>query len=279
MSGARLPATGRTAGTALIACLLLVVGPGARAQMAMDSMQGGSAPADARDPHAYADGVGFTHGDQRPVLMDHHRFHSIRVDQFEITRADDGTRLPFDTEAWWGTTYDRALFRSRGYFDGDDLGAARSELLWAHAIGGFWDSRLGVRYDSGEGPGRSWLAAGISGLAPYRIALDITAYAGESSRTGLGLEAAYDMLMTQRLILEPKFEANFYGQDDAETGHGSGLSDATLALRLRYEIRREFAPYIGLEWTDQYGGTEDLSRAAGRDPSDVRLVVGIRFWL
>ena len=87
------------------------------------------------------------------------------------------------------------------------------------------------------------------------------------------------MLLTQRLILEPRLEANIYGKDDVERGLGSGLADASLALRLRYEIRRELAPYIGVAWVDEYGGTEDLTRAAGEDPSDARFLLGFRFWL
>jgi copper resistance protein B len=86
------------------------------------------------------------------------------------------------------------------------------------------------------------------------------------------------MLISQRLILEPRFEANFYGRDDLERGLGSGLTDVALALRLRYELRRELAPYVGLAWIRQYGGTEDLTRAAGGDPGETRLTMGLRVW-
>ena len=264
----------------LASWLVAATAPTARAQMDMDmnAMQGGPAPADARDPHAYSDGVDFTRGAGRLVLMDHHRFRSLLLDNFELTRVDGETAVPFDIEAWYGTTYDRAVLKAEGSFTSGDLDQARTELLWGHAFTAYWDSQLGVRYDSGAGPNRAWLAAGVEGLAPYRFDVEVTAYLGESSRTAFRVDVSYDMLMTQRLILEPRFEANFYGKDDIERGQGSGLADVRFALRLRYELRRELAPYVGIEWTDQYGGTEDFTRAASGDPSDTRLVLGLGFW-
>ena len=246
--------------------------------MEMDSMQGGSPPPDARDPHAYSDGVGFTRGDARPRLADEHSFRSILIDNLEVSRVDGETVVPYDLEAWFGRTYDRAVLKAEGDFEDGDLEEARTELLWGHAIAAYWDTQLGIRYDSGAGPNRTWLAAGIEGLAPYWFDLEVTAYIGESSRTALRVDASYDMLISQRLILEPRFEANFYGKDDPEYGLGSGLSDIALGLRLRYEIRRELAPYVGIEWSNQYGSTEKLTRAANSDPSDARLTAGLRFW-
>ena len=259
--------------------ITMIAGTGiASAQMEMGSMQGGSPPPDARDPHAYSDGVGFTRGDARPRLADEHSFRSILIDNLEVSRVDGETVVPYNLEAWFGRTYDRAVLKAEGDFEDGDLEEARNELLWGHAIAAYWDTQLGIRYDSGTGPNRTWLAAGIEGLAPYWFDLEVTAYVGESSRTALRVDASYDMLISQRLILEPSFEANFYGKDDLERGLGSGLSDIALGLRLRYEIRRELAPYVGIEWSNQYGGTEELTRAANGDPSDTRLTAGLRFW-
>ena len=142
----------------------------------------------------------------------------------------------------------------------------------------YWDTQLGVRYDSGEGPGRSWLAFGIQGLAPYWFEVDAAAYVGEEGRSALRLEAEYELLLTQKLILQPKIEMNFYGKSDVERGLGSGLSDVSVALRLRYEIRREFAPYIGIERAAKVGGTADYARAAGKDAEETRFIAGLRFW-
>jgi copper resistance protein B len=262
-----------------IACLSTVLGAQAAcAQMDRGSMQGRSAPADARDPHAYSEGVDFTRSNARPKLAEQEPLRSILIDNLEIARVDDETIVPYDVEAWFGQTYDRAVLKAEGDFESGDLGEARTELLWSHAIAPYWDSQVGIRYDSGEGPNRSWLAAGIEGLAPYWFDLEVTGYVGEGSRTALRVDASYDMLIHQRLILEPRLEVNLYGKDDVERGLGSGLSDLRLALRLRYEIRRELAPYIGVEWINRYGGTEDYTRAAGRDPSDTRITMGLRFW-
>jgi len=275
-----------------LACLSIVLSVGsARAQQTsiddasgdsgeMDtrSMQGGAPPPDARDPHAYSDGVGFTRGAARPRLADERMFRSIRIDNVEISRVDGKTVVPYDLEGWFGRTYDRAVLKSEGELEGDDLADARTELLWGHAIAAYWDTQVGVRYDGGRGPNRTWLAAGIEGLAPYWFDLEVTAYVGQSNRTAVRVDASYDMLISQRLIFQPRLEANLYGKDDIERGLGSGLSDLSLALRLRYEIRRELAPYVGLEWVNEYGGTEDLTRAAGGDPRDTRLTMGLRFW-
>ncbi len=273
-----------------LACLYITLGAtAAQAQpdlddeagdagMDMGSMQGGGAPPDARDPHAYAEGVDFTRGNARPRLADEEDFRSILIDNFEISRIDAKTVIPYDLEAWFGRTYDRAVLKADGHLERSDLAEARTELLWGHAIAAYWDTQLGIRYDSGEGPSRSWLAAGIEGLAPYWFDLEVTGYVGESSRTALRIDASYDMLIKQRLILQPRLEANFYGKDDFERGLASGLSDVSLALRLRYEIRRELAPYIGVERVSQYGDTKDLTLAAGGDPSDTRLTMGLRFW-
>ncbi len=151
-------------------------------------------------------------------------------------------------------------------------------MLWGHAIAAYWDTQLGVRYDSGEGPNRSWLAFGVQGLAPYSFEVEATAYLGDSGRSALRLDASYELLITQKLILQPRIEANIYGKRDPDRRLGSGLSDVSAALRLRYEFRRELAPYIGIEWVRKYGETGDLTRAAGEDANDTRFVAGLRFW-
>jgi len=273
---------GRLANSGLgsIVLVLLLAAPATRAQMQTDmgAMQGGSAPSDARDPHAYSEGVDFTSGATRPKFADSDRFGSVLIDNLEVTRAEGETRVPYDIEAWFGKTYDRAVLKAEGDIESGDIGEARTELLWGHAITAYWDTQFGFRYDTGAGPNRNWLAAGIEGLAPYWFDLELTGYVGESSRTAVRVDASYEMLVTQRLILVPRLEANIYGKNDLERGLGSGLSDVALALRLRYEVRRELAPYIGIEWINQYGKTEDLARAAGRDPSDVRVMLGLRYW-
>ncbi len=250
--------------------------PPGGADMNMGSMQGGSAPPDARDPNAYAEGYDF--GPFKPRMGDTALIGSLLVSRLEAVRSDGNTSAAYDLGAWYGHTYDRAVLKAEGDLDAGEVKDARTELLWGHAVAAFWDAQLGLRYDSGAGPDRSWLALGVQGLAPYWFEVDAAAYVGEAGRTALRLDASYELLLTQRLILQPRIEANAYGRRDAGRGLGSGLSDIAAGLRMRYEIRREFGPYVGVEWARSFGGTADLARAAGEDASHTRLVAGLRFW-
>jgi len=238
------------------------------------SMQGGSAPPEARDPHAYSGG--YARGGLR--LGDEHNFGALLVERLESVNGRDNTATEYDLQAWYGRTYDRAVLKAEGEVDGGRLREARTELLWGHAVATYWDTQLGVRYDSGEGPDRKWLAFGVQGLAPYWFEIEAAAYLGEDGRSALRLDASYELLLTQRLILQPRIEANAYGKSDPARETGSGLSDLTAGVRLRYEIRREFAPYLGIEWAAKYGATADYARAAGEDAKETRLVAGLRFW-
>ena len=244
--------------------------------MDMGSMQGGPAPPDARDPHAYADGYDF--GPYSLRMADTHSLAALLVDNLEAVRSDDNTFAAYDLQGWYGRTFDRAVLKAEGEIDDGEVTEARTELLWGHAVAPFWDTQLGVRYDSGEGPDRGWLAFGVQGLAPYWFDVDVTGYLGEEGRSALRIDTEYELLLTQKLILQPRIEANAYGKSDPERGLGSGLSSLTAGLRLRYEIRREFAPYVGVEWAGQFGQTKDLARASGDDPSEMQFVAGLRFW-
>lgn len=245
--------------------------------MMMDSMQGGSPPPDARDPHAYSDGYDFG-AIPRPRFADEQNFGSLLVNRLESVNTDTNTTTTYDLQAWYGRDYDRLVLKAEGDVDNGKLEEASTELLWGHAVAAFWDAQLGLRHDSGEAPSRNWLAVGIQGLAPYWFEVDATAYVGENSRTALSLEVEYELLFTQQLILQPRLEANWYGKRDPDRGLGKGLTDISAGLRLRYEIRREFAPYIGIEWTNKFGETKDLAQAAGQDSSETRYLAGLRFW-
>ncbi|HWK74365.1 MAG TPA: copper resistance protein B, partial [Povalibacter sp.] len=159
---------------------------------------------------------------------------------------------------------------------GDQEG--RVELLWDWTFARWWSLQAGVRHDFGEGPSRTWAAFGVQGLAPYWFEVDAALYVGEEGRTAARFSAEYELLLTQRLIFQPQFEFNVYAKDDPRNALGSGLADTQLGLRLRYEIRREFAPYAGVVWSRLYGDTADLARSAGHDADDVQLVIGLRAW-
>lgn len=252
------------------------VPPQNAAKLDWQAMQGGRPPPDARDPHAYSGGRDF--GPLKLELADTRSFGQILVENLEVLRSNGATSAPYDVQAWYGRTYDRVVFKSEGEIATGEIRESRNELMWGRAVSSFWDAQLGVRYDSGVGPNRRWLAFGIQGLAPYWFEVEATAYVGESGRSALRFDTSYDLLLTQKLILQPRIEANLYGQRDVQRGLGSGLSDVSAGLRLRYQIRRELAPYLGIEWLRKYGETEDLVRSMGADANDTRIVAGFRFW-
>lgn len=243
--------------------------------MDSSSMQGGSAPPDARDADAYADGL--VSGPMPGMDMaDHEPYGMLLIDKFEY--ADKDQSLGLDVEAFYGDDYNKLWFKADGGRANGRLAATRLELLWDRIFATYWSSQIGVRRDIGEGPGRNWAAFGVQGLAPYWFEVEATAYVGENGRSAARLEASYDLRFTQRLILQPNVEMNLYGKSDPAREIGSGLSDIDFGLRLRYEIRRQFAPYIGVSWNRKFGNTADFARAAGKDTSDTQFVTGVRIW-
>ena len=152
------------------------------------------------------------------------------------------------------------------------------QALYSRAVAPFWDLQFDWRRDIRPPPDSDWLAFGLKGLAPYFFDIDSALFIGDSGRASARLQAEYDVMLTQRLALVPEIELNLYGKNDPATGTGSGLSDIEAGLRLRYEVRREFAPYIGLNWTRLYGRTADYARTEGADVDDIQFVFGIRAW-
>lgn len=271
----------------------LVMAQAAGAMQGMDhgtmqmQMQGGSVPADARDPHAYAGGTTLSSGPyalgpERSLFMgDEHSHGLFLADRLEAVRDgdSDATTGAYEFLARWGRDHDRLVLKAEGEVAQGRLEASSTEALWSHAVAPYWDAQLGLRHDTVEaGQARSWLALGIDGLAPYWFEVGLTAYLGEGGRTALGLSVEQDLLLTQRLVLQPRLEAEAHGRRDTVNGIGQGLSSATAGLRLRYEFSRQFAPYLGLEWAGHFGETADLRRAAEEPVRDTRAVAGLRFW-
>jgi copper resistance protein B len=204
-------------------------------------------------------------------------FTMIMLDQLEWRRIDEGDALAWDAQAWIGGDYNKASLKSEGSRVGGEHESS-NELLWDRIVTRWWSFQAGMRHDVLEGPSRTWAAFGVQGLAPHWWEVDATFYVGEEGRTALGLSAEVDLLLTQRLKLQPELEVSVYGKEDAANAIGSGLSSTGVGLRLRYEIAREFAPYVGAVWKRLYGGTSDLARAQGRDPNEVQFVAGVKVW-
>ena len=175
----------------------------------------------------------------------------VMLDQLELEGGSGGTALGWDGQAWYGADYNKVWVKTEGSPDSSDQVTSRNELLWDHALARWWDLQTGVRFDLGHGPARGWAAVGVQGLAPYWFDVQATVYLGAAGRAAARLQIEHDLLITQRLILQPEIEANLYAKSDAAREVGSGLSDMQLGLRVRYEIRRELAPYLGVAWRRQ----------------------------
>jgi copper resistance protein B len=211
-------------------------------------------------------------------MDDRERVGAVQLDQFEWRNTQEGNAVVWEAQAWYGNDHDKLWVKSEGERIAGATQGARADVLWDRLLSRWWNLQAGVRQDFGMGPSRTWAAVGLQGLAPYWIDVEATFYVGEQGRTALRFKSEYDLLLTQRLILQPEAEIELYGKSDPEKQIGSGLSDLDLGFRLRYEIRRELAPYAGLAWHRLFGASSDLARAAHRDSSDVQAVAGVRIF-
>jgi copper resistance protein B len=202
----------------------------------------------------------------------------VQLDRLETWDGGDGTGLLWDARGWFGGDLDKLWVRTEGERVDDSTEAADVELLYGRAISPWWELLAGVRHDFDRGASQSWTAIGITGVAPQKFEIVATAYVGDSGRTALRLEAEYELLLTNRLIAQPLLELNLLGKEDADRGLGSGLTVAEIGIRLRYEVTRQFAPYVGVVYERAYGETADFRRSDGEDVDDTRVVAGVRAW-
>jgi copper resistance protein B len=221
----------------------------------------------------------YSHMAEMMQMDDRERFGKILIDQLEWRHTDAGASATWEAQGWYGGDYNKLFVKTEGERVAGSTEDARVDLLWDRIVSRWWSMQTGVRQDFGEGPSRTWAALGLQGIAPCWFDAEATLYVGEKGRTAARLKAEYDVLLTQRLILQPEIEANLYGKSDPARQVGSGLSDMDLGVRLRYEIRRELAPYVGISWRRRFGSSADMARVAGESASDVQLLAGIRLWL
>ena len=200
------------------------------------------------------------------------------ADELEWQGGDGDAGVVWKGRGWLGKDRDRFWFRTEGKSEGGRLESAEVHLLYGRAISPWWDVVAGVRQDLRPGDPQTWAAVGLQGLAPYWFEVEGTAYVGGSGRTRFTFETEYELLLTNRLILRPLVELDLHGKDDPERGVVAGLSEFDTGLRLRYELRREVAPYVGVTWNRKTFGTADLARDAGEPVSRVRVAVGLRLW-
>ncbi|MGQ7829455.1 copper resistance protein B [Altererythrobacter sp. Z27] len=184
----------------------------------------------------------------------------------------------WDAQAWYGGDIDKFVLKTEGEGEiGGSVEDAEVQALWSHAIGPFFDLQAGARLDI-EPETRSHLALGIQGLAPYMFHVDAAAFLSDRGDLTARFKGEYDQKITQSLILQPRVELEASAQDIPERGIGAGLTKIEPGLRLRYEIVREFAPYVGVEYEAKLGETADITRAAGEDPTGWKFLLGVRAW-
>lgn len=202
----------------------------------------------------------------------------VLADQLEWQGSPAGNGAIWDTKAWVGGDVNRIWVRSEADYQQGEFDDAEGHLMLGRNISPWWSLVGGVRHDFTPGPARTWAAVGLQGLAPQWFDVEVTGYLGESTRTALRVEVEYDWLLTDRLIVQPLMELNAFGKADPDREIGAGLSTVEFGARVRYEIRRELAPYAGLVWHRQVFETGDLARERGEDAGGWRFVSGLRFW-
>lgn len=202
----------------------------------------------------------------------------VLFDQLEWQTGGGDSVLNVDTKGWVGRDINRLWFRAEGEWERANLEHAEAHVLYGRAIARWWEVVGGVRQDVGPGPDRTWAAIGVQGLAPYWFEVEATAYVGSGGRTHVRLETEYELLVTNRLVLQPLAEVEIYGKSDPERRLGAGLSSADIGLRMRYEFRREFAPYVGVTWNHKFFDTADFAREDGGSVRSTRLALGARLW-
>ena len=202
----------------------------------------------------------------------------MTFNRLEAWDADEGTGQAWEGVAWFGTDTDRLWLRSEGERVGGHTESADLEALYGHSVSPWWDVVAGVRHDFKPGDARSWAAFGVQGMAPYRFEVSATAYVGEGGQVAANVEAEYTLRITNRLILQPLVEVDLAAKDDPEYGTARGFTGIETGLRLRYEVTRRFAPYVGVVHERALGDTADLRRAEGEPTRDTRVVAGVRIW-
>jgi copper resistance protein B len=203
----------------------------------------------------------------------------LLADRLETAFGGGDDRYAWDLQGWYGGDIHRLWLKTEGEGEpGARVDAIELQALYSRAISPFFDAQFGIRHDARPDPDRSYLVAGIQGLMPFVFEVDAALFLSDKGDLSGRVETEYDLQVTQRLILQPRIEFEFAAQATPELGIGSGLNSIEAGMRLRYEVRREIAPYIGVVWERKLGDTADFARSSGEDRESLQLVFGARFW-
>jgi copper resistance protein B len=196
--------------------------------------------------------------------------------EWQFVHGEPGSR--WDSRSWIGGDINRIWVRTEGDAVDGILDTAEAQVLYGRSFSRWWDVVAGVRFDARPAPAHTWLAFGIQGLAPQFFDVQATMFVGPEGHTAARIEVEQNLLLTQRLVLQPLVELSLSGKDDPDRGIGAGLSTGEVGFRLRYEIKRELAPYAGVVWHRKLFGTGDYAREQGEDAGGWHVVSGLRFW-
>ena len=203
----------------------------------------------------------------------------VLFDQFEVqlVHGEPGSR--WDSRSWIGGDTHRIVIRTEGEAVDGVLDTAEAQFLYSRAVSPWWEVVAGARFDARPSPSHTWLAIGVQGLAPQMIDVQATAYVGQSGHFAARIELEHDLHITQRVVFQPLVELSVSGSEDPDRGIGAGLSTGEVGFRVRYEIKRELAPYGGVVWHRKLFGTGDFARDRNGDAGGWHLVAGLRFWM
>lgn len=255
-------------------CLLAATGTGSKAQPPPP------AATSVAQPPAVTPNPAEQSGWPEPTA-DRETFGYLRLDLTEFQRQSGGpSAFRWDTFGWRGGDVHRFWFKSEGRMPTASSSGTEIEVqgLYGRLISAFFDLQAGVRVRGGTDPTRVYAVLGLQGLAPYRFDIEPSLFASHKGQVSGRFTGTYDVLLSQRLILQPRLETNVAVQRDEEIGIGAGWNDAELGVRLRYEVRREFAPYVGVRWKESFGATHRLTTQGGGNPSHFVVVAGARAW-
>ncbi len=203
----------------------------------------------------------------------------VMINKLEVGEKNDAGKRPLRWEAdfWVGKDLHKFWLKSSGERENGNQ-ATSTSALYSKAIDPYWDIQGGLLHDTVSGASRDYLELGFKGVAPYFFETDTSIAVGKNGHSKLSFSTEYELMLTQKLVLSPEVEFTAYGKSDEKMGVGSGFSSAEAGLRLRYEVQREFAPYIGVNFSKKFGQTADFAKAEGESASDTQIVMGIRAW-
>ncbi len=223
-------------------------------------------------------GIAVASGAPRAAELDDSIYTFFQVEQLEY-RAGNDDILAWDVNAWIGNDDHRLAFKSEGEKPvGKTTEGAELQVLYRRPVSDYFDLNVGVRHDLKPDPDRTYGVLGLQGLAKQFVETDLNLFVSEKGDVSLRIEAERDFRLTQRLIVQPSLETTIALSEDTEIKSGAGVNSLELGLRLRYEIKREFAPYVGLHWEKKFGATANFAKQDGEETDDLFLVAGINFW-